>query len=39
VRRIEARRAAQAALAAAQREKATFTRADLVKHLGRTLPR
>jgi conjugative relaxase-like TrwC/TraI family protein len=32
-------RAAQRALALAQQEKAAWTRADLVKHLGRVLPR
>jgi hypothetical protein len=32
-------RAAQRALALAQQEKSAWTRADLVKHLGRTLPR
>ena len=32
-------RAAQQALARAQQEKSAWTRADLVKHLGRTLPR
>jgi len=32
-------RAAAAALALTQREKSAWTRADLVKHLGRTLPR
>ena len=37
--RIEAERAAQTALVLAQREKSTFTRADLVKYLGRVLPR
>jgi len=36
---IHARRAAQTALALAQRDRATFTRADLVKYLGRVLPR
>jgi conjugative relaxase-like TrwC/TraI family protein len=35
----EARRAAQTALALAQAEGSTFTRADLVKQLGRVLPR
>jgi conjugative relaxase-like TrwC/TraI family protein len=35
----DARRAAQVALALAQAEGSTFTRADLVKHLGRVLPR
>jgi conjugative relaxase-like TrwC/TraI family protein len=35
----QARRAAQMALALAQAEGSTFTRADLVKHLGRVLPR
>jgi conjugative relaxase-like TrwC/TraI family protein len=33
------RRAAQRAVALAQQEKSTWTRADLVKHLGRTLSR
>ena len=33
------RRAAQQALALAQQEKSTWTRADLVKYLGRVLPR
>jgi hypothetical protein len=33
------RHAAQKALALARQEKSTFTRADLVKHLGRVLPR
>ena len=33
------RRAAVKALALAQQESSTFTRADLVKHLGRVLPR
>jgi conjugative relaxase-like TrwC/TraI family protein len=32
-------RAAQKALALAHRERSTFTRADLIKHLGRVLPR
>jgi hypothetical protein len=36
---LDARRAAQVAVALAQREKSTFTRADLIKHLGRALPR
>jgi conjugative relaxase-like TrwC/TraI family protein len=36
---IELVRAAQRALASAQQEKAAWTRADLVKHLGRVLPR
>jgi conjugative relaxase-like TrwC/TraI family protein len=35
----QARRAAQMALALAQAEGSTFTRADLVKQLGRVLPR
>ena len=35
----ELARAAQRALALAQQEKSAWTRADLVKHLGRTLPR
>ncbi len=33
------RRAAQQALALAQQEKSTWTRADLIKYLGRVLPR
>jgi hypothetical protein len=36
---IELARAARRALKLAQQEKAAWTRADLVKHLGRTLPR
>src|SRR6266516_895553 len=36
---LEAIRAAQKAVALAQQEKSTWTRADLVKHLGRVLPR
>ena len=32
-------RAAQRAVALAQQEKSTWTRADLVKYLGRVLPR
>ncbi len=36
---IELTRAAQRALALAQQEKSAWTRADLVKHLGRILPR
>jgi hypothetical protein len=36
---IELARAAQRVLALAQREKSAWTRADLVKHLGRVLPR
>jgi conjugative relaxase-like TrwC/TraI family protein len=36
---IEVARAAQQALALAQQEKSAWTRADLVKHLGRVLPR
>jgi conjugative relaxase-like TrwC/TraI family protein len=36
---IELARAAQRALALAQQEKSVWTRADLVKHLGRVLPR
>ena len=36
---IELARAAQRALALAQQEKSAWTRADLVKHLGRVLPR
>jgi conjugative relaxase-like TrwC/TraI family protein len=35
----EMRRAAQMALTLAHQEKSTFTRADLIKHLGRVLPR
>ncbi len=33
------RRAAQQAVALAQQDKSTWTRADLVKYLGRVLPR
>ena len=36
---IEVSRAAQRALTLAQQEKSAWTRADLVKHLGRVLPR
>jgi conjugative relaxase-like TrwC/TraI family protein len=36
---LELRRAAQQAVALAQQEKSTWTRADLVKYLGRVLPR
>ena len=36
---LEVRRAAQKSLVLAQREKATWTRADLIKYLGRVLPR
>ena len=36
---VELARAAQRALALAQQEKSAWTRADLVKHLGRVLPR
>jgi hypothetical protein len=36
---LDPTRAAQKALALAHQEKSTFTRADLVKHLGRVLPR
>jgi conjugative relaxase-like TrwC/TraI family protein len=36
---LELGRAAQKSLALAHQEKSTFTRADLVKHLGRVLPR
>jgi hypothetical protein len=35
---LEVERAAQKALALAQRDRAAFTRADLVRHLGRVLP-
>jgi hypothetical protein len=38
-RELELRRATQKAVALAQREKSTWTRADLVKYLGRVLPR
>lgn len=38
-RELEASRAAQKAVALAQQEKSTWTRADLVKYLGRVLPR
>jgi conjugative relaxase-like TrwC/TraI family protein len=36
---LELARAAQRALALAQQEKSAWTRADLIKHLGRVLPR
>jgi TrwC relaxase len=36
---LDVRRAAQTALALAQRDKTTFTRADLIKYLGRVMPR
>ena len=36
---LELARAAQKAVALAQREKSTWTRADLIKYLGRVLPR
>jgi hypothetical protein len=36
---LEVRRAAQKAVALAQQEKAAWTRADLIKYLGRVLPR
>jgi conjugative relaxase-like TrwC/TraI family protein len=36
---LEMSRAAQKALALAQQEKSTWTRADLIKYLGRVLPR
>ena len=36
---LELSRAAQQAVALAQQEKSTWTRADLVKYLGRVLPR
>jgi hypothetical protein len=36
---VELARAAQKAVALAQREKSTWTRADLIKYLGRVLPR
>jgi conjugative relaxase-like TrwC/TraI family protein len=38
-RQLELTRAAQKAVALAQQEKSTWTRADLVKYLGRVLPR
>ena len=38
-RELELARAAQKAVALAQQEKSTWTRADLVKYLGRVLPR
>ena len=37
--RLEVSRAAQKAVALAQQEKSTWTRADLIKYLGRVLPR
>ena len=37
--RIELARAAQKAVALAQQEKSAWTRADVIKHLGRVLPR
>src|SRR5580700_239901 len=36
---LELSRAAQKAVALAQQEKSTWTRADVIKHLGRVLPR
>ncbi len=36
---LEVSRAAQKAVALAQKDKSTWTRADLIKHLGRVLPR
>jgi AAA domain/TrwC relaxase len=36
---LEVRRAAQKAVALAQQEKSTWTRADVVKYLGRVMPR
>jgi hypothetical protein len=39
VSQLEMSRAAQKAVALAQQEKSTWTRADLVKYLGRVLPR
>jgi len=36
---LERARAAQKAIALAQQERSTFTRADLIKYLGRVLPR
>ena len=36
---MEVSRAAQKAVALAQRDKSTFTRADVIKYLGRVLPR
>jgi TrwC relaxase len=36
---VEVRRAAQKAVALTQQDKSTWTRADLIKHLGRVLPR
>ena len=38
-RELEKRRAAQRAVALAQQEKSTWTRADVLKYLGRILPR
>ena len=38
-RELEVHRAAQKAVALAQQDKSTWTRADLVKYLGRVLPR
>ena len=35
---VEVRRAAQKAVALAQQDKSTWTRADLIKYLGRVLP-
>ena len=37
--RLEMTRAGQMAVALAQREKSTFTRADVIKYLGRVMPR
>jgi hypothetical protein len=37
--RLELARAAQKAVALAQREKSTWTRADMIKYLGRVLPK
>ena len=39
VRELELSQAAQKAVALAQQEKSTWTRADLIKYLGRVLPR
>jgi hypothetical protein len=39
LRELDLSRAAQKAVALAQREKSTWTRADLIKYLGRVLPR
>jgi hypothetical protein len=39
VRELELTRAAQKAVALAQQEKSTWTRADVIKYLGRVLPR